>query len=167
MSSNTPSLKQLLEQSERLATQTVDLPYVERNLESLEIQSRKLATKAAQSVGHKDSLTSLQQATPLAPEKTTKGYSVEIDQQTQSFHIDEFYQHDYERIIISTLEECRRETQRDFDEMIENGLQFEWEYTRKRLMKEIGQHQGCDESRISFGNRSLSALSNSMASIHL
>ncbi|ORX90251.1 NIC-domain-containing protein [Basidiobolus meristosporus CBS 931.73] len=147
------NLKQLLEQSRRLTDQissSVDLPQIERGLGQIENSSRKLAAKAARTGDGIDSkahylladggfnadeltqtLNSINPLTTFEPLKPIHDTDIEG-------HL----RHEYEQIIISAIEEGRKQSLKDFDSTCERLLSLEWERSKKKIFEELGQHKG-------------------------
>ncbi|KAJ3089450.1 hypothetical protein HK102_006381 [Quaeritorhiza haematococci] len=160
MSSSAPSFQSLLEQSRQLTNHiiTPGLPQLERGLDQIENQSRKLVTKAAREGGN---IVDTRTAYLLA----NKGYDAERVSETlnainlastfeplQPLHdtdIEGYLRHEHEMVILSTIEESRQQTVRDFEEGFERSLHRDWERVKKRIFEELGQHQGPGYSKYS------------------
>ncbi|RUS29364.1 hypothetical protein BC938DRAFT_480751 [Jimgerdemannia flammicorona] len=179
------SLKQLLEQSRRLTNHIApnDLPQIERGLDQIESQSRKLVAKATRAgegldtrayVSSTDadlqgfnlpvsSSIGMKATRPLhyflaggginAQELSQNLNSINLTttfEPLQPIHdtdIEGYLRHEHEQIIVSAIEEGRRETLRDFDEGFERALHLDWERSKKKIFEELGQHQGQDVLR--------------------
>ncbi|KAL1923580.1 uncharacterized protein VTP21DRAFT_8560 [Calcarisporiella thermophila] len=142
MASSAPSLKELLEQSKRLTTHIIspDLPQIERSLETLENQSRKLAAKATtREDGIRGPISS-----PLRSliEPLQQVQVLEPVQPLHDTDVEGYLRHEHEQIIINAIEEGRRKTLGDFDECLERSLHLDWERFKKKIFEELGQHQG-------------------------
>ncbi|KAK9763059.1 nuclear pore complex subunit, partial [Basidiobolus ranarum] len=147
------NLKQLLEQSRRLTdkiSSSIDLPRIERGLGQIESSSRKLAAKAARTgveinsrahylltdggINTVELTQTLNSINPLATFEPLKPI--------HDTDIEGHLRHEHEQIIISAIEEGRRQSLRDFDSTCERLTSLEWERSKKKIFEELGQHRG-------------------------
>ncbi|KAF9990723.1 hypothetical protein BGZ75_000109 [Mortierella antarctica] len=146
------ALAQLAEQSKQLTNHIsgADMPHIERGIDQIENQSRKLAAKAAKPIditdnkahfflakGGVDANAINSQLNTINLKSTYEPYQPIHDTDTEAF-----LRHQHEQIIINTIDESRRETVMDFDSNFEASLNHDWERTKKRIFEELGQHHG-------------------------
>ncbi|KAG0353474.1 Nup93/Nic96-domain-containing protein [Gamsiella multidivaricata] len=145
------TLAQLAEQSKQLTSHIngLQLPHIERGIDQIENQSRKLATKSSKPVDITDNKAQVLLAKSGIDANVTNAtlnainlrstydpYQPIHDTDTQAFLR---YQH--EQIIVNTIDESRRETVMDFDSNFETSLNYDWERTKKRIFEELGHSQ--------------------------
>ncbi|KAI9241954.1 MAG: NIC-domain-containing protein [Podila humilis] len=148
------SLAQLAEQSKLLTSHIggQQLPHIERGIDQIENQSRKLAAKAAKPVdmsdnkahfflakGGVDANVMHSQMSSINLKPTFEPFQPMYDTDTEAF-----LRHQHEQAIINTIDESRRETVQDFDSNFESSLNNDWERTKKRIFEELGQSVGVD-----------------------
>ncbi|KAG0324431.1 hypothetical protein BGZ99_001813 [Dissophora globulifera] len=146
------SLAQLAEQSKQLTKHMggLDLPQLARGIDQIESQSRKLASKASKPTDPTDSRAHFLLATSGIDTKSTHNALNTINLRStyepfQPIHDTDtkaFLRHQHEQIIVSTIDESRRETVVDFDSNFETSLNYDWERTKKRIFEELGHSQG-------------------------
>ncbi|KAG0361585.1 hypothetical protein BG005_007870 [Podila minutissima] len=159
------SLAQLAEQSKLLTSHIggQQLPHIERGIDQIENQSRKLAAKAAKPVdmsdnkahfllakGGVDANVMHSQMSSINLKPTFEPFQPMYDTDTEAF-----LRHQHEQAIINTIDESRRETVQDFDANFEFSLSNDWERTKKRIFEELGQSVGTDGK--DFASRSFRA----------
>ncbi|KAF9913257.1 hypothetical protein EC991_000019 [Linnemannia zychae] len=148
------TLAQLAEQSKQLTKHlsTSQVPQINRGIDQIESQSRKLAAKATKSAdgadnkgqfflakGGIDANSMNATLNSINLKSTFEPFQPIHDTDTESF-----LRHQHEQIILNTIDESRRETVMDFDSNFETSLNYDWERTKKRIFEELGQHQGQD-----------------------
>lgn len=52
-----------------------------------------------------------------------------------------FIQHEHEQVILSMIEESRRQTLDDFQHKLGDGLHQDWQNQKRRILEELGQHK--------------------------
>ena len=70
--------------------------------------------------------------------------------------IQSFLRHSHEQVILSAIEEGRRETLHDFHRNLAKSQTREWEQQKMRILEELGQHQngeGSNEARLGASTR--------------
>ena len=55
--------------------------------------------------------------------------------------LDGFNRHEHEQVILSMIEESRRETLDDFQRRLGDTLHHDWQRQKRRLVEELGEHQ--------------------------
>ncbi|WFD29131.1 nuclear pore complex subunit [Malassezia sp. CBS 17886] len=146
------SLSDLLQQSRKLTNQQgrdSDLPSIQLGIDQIESQSRKLVSKSVRS-GHPGAdarahyllasggidaarLTSAIQQTDIAN-------TFEPLQPVYDTDIDGYVRHEHEQVILSLIEESRRQTLDDFDQTLRANLHRDWQEQKRHLLEEIGQY---------------------------
>ncbi|KAF9919357.1 hypothetical protein BX616_005400 [Lobosporangium transversale] len=143
-------LAQLAEQSKQLTSHIggLQLPHIERGIDQIENQSRKLAAKASKPTEITDNKAHFFLAKggidANAINATLNSINLATFEPYQPIHdtdTEAFLRHQHEQIIINTIDESRRETVMDFDSNFETSLNYDWERTKKRIFEELG-HQG-------------------------
>ncbi|KAF9583225.1 hypothetical protein BGW38_009989 [Lunasporangiospora selenospora] len=160
------TLAQLAEQSKQLTSHIggLQLPHIERGIDQIENQSRKLASKSSKPIDGSDNKAHYFLASgginTNVIDKTLNSINLKSTfEPIQPIHdtdTEAFLRYQHEQIIINTIDESRRETVLDFDSNFEASLNYDWERTKKRIFEELGQHQGLtggDEAE-SAGTRS-------------
>ncbi|KAI1315080.1 hypothetical protein EDD11_001322 [Mortierella claussenii] len=144
------TLAQLAEQSKQLTSHIggLQLPHIERGIDQIENQSRKLAAKASKPSEITDNRAHFFLAKGGIDANTINSTLNSINLSTfepyQPIHdtdTEAFLRHQHEQIIVSTIDESRRETVMDFDSNFETSLNYDWERTKKRIFEELGHHQ--------------------------
>ncbi|KAG0348404.1 hypothetical protein BG004_005245 [Podila humilis] len=143
------NLAQLAEQSKLLTSHIggQQLPHIERGIDQIENQSRKLAAKAAKPIdlsdnkahfflakGGVDANVMHSQMSSINLKPTFEPFQPMYDTDTEAF-----LRNQHEQAIINTIDESRRETVQDFDANFETSLNNDWEKTKKRIFEELGQ----------------------------
>ncbi|GJJ69903.1 nuclear pore complex protein Nup93 [Entomortierella parvispora] len=146
------TLAQLAESSKQLTSHIggLQLPHIERGIDQIENQSRKLAAKTTKPIdladnkahfflakGGVDANAMNSTLNAINLKSTFEPFQPIHDTDTEAFLK---YQH--EQIIVNTIDESRRETVMDFDSNFETSLNYDWERTKKRIFEELGQHHG-------------------------
>ncbi|KAF9950637.1 hypothetical protein BGZ65_006474, partial [Modicella reniformis] len=116
----------------------------------IESQSRKLAAKAAKPIDSTDNKAHffLARGGIDANAINTTLNTINLRSTFEPFQpihdtdTEAFLRHQHEQIIISTIDESRRETVMDFDSNFETSLNYDWERTKKRIFEELGHSQG-------------------------
>ncbi|KAF9116162.1 hypothetical protein BGX27_004502 [Mortierella sp. AM989] len=145
------SLAQLAEQSKQLTSHIggLQLPHIERGIDQIENQSRKLAAKSTKPVDVTDNRAHFFLAKggvdANSINTTLNSINLSTFEPYQPIHdtdTEAFLRYQHEQIIINTIDESRRETVMDFDSNFESSLNYDWERTKKRIFEELGHHQG-------------------------
>ncbi|KAG0047412.1 hypothetical protein BGZ83_007529 [Gryganskiella cystojenkinii] len=171
------TLAQLAEQSKQLTSHIggLQLPHIERGIDQIENQSRKLAAKSTKPTDPTDNKAhfflakggvdaNLMNSTlnAINLKSTFEPFQPIHDTDTEAFLK---YQH--EQIIVNTIDESRRETVMDFDSNFETSLNYDWEKTKKRIFEELGQHQGQSSDRDFGANKSFRGASSLQGSSYV
>ncbi|KAG0250004.1 hypothetical protein BG011_008723, partial [Mortierella polycephala] len=145
------TLAQLAEQSKQLTSHIsgINLPHIERGIDQIENQSRKLATKASKPADITDSKAQnfLARSGIDANAINSSINNINLKSTFEPFQpifdtdTEAFLRHQHEQIIINTIDESRRETVMDFDSNFETSLNYDWERTKKRIFEELGHSQ--------------------------
>ncbi|WFC93471.1 nuclear pore complex subunit [Malassezia brasiliensis] len=147
------SLSEILQQSRKLTNQLgrdSDLPSIQLGIDQIESQSRKLASKsvrngtpAADARAHYLLASGGIDAVQLtnAIEHTNIANTFEPLQPVYDTDLDGFNRHEHEQVILSMIEESRRETLDDFQRRLGDALHHDWQRQKRRLVEELGEHQ--------------------------
>ena len=57
--------------------------------------------------------------------------------------VEGFIRHEHEQVILSMIEESRRETLDDFQQGLHEQLHQDWEAQKQRILEELGQYRVC------------------------
>ncbi|KAI8319058.1 NIC-domain-containing protein [Martensiomyces pterosporus] len=151
------SLSSLLEESKRLTTHLVsaDIPTVQRGIDLLESESRKLVAKSvrngrsldprAQSLLSSSGVDTDELSENVASKALLSAF--EILQPTYDANVESFLMQQQEQSIINAIEESELSTLDEFDRNMVAHMQQTWEEAQKRLFEELGQYQGGGEVR--------------------
>ncbi|CAG8458221.1 7633_t:CDS:10 [Scutellospora calospora] len=148
--SNNVQLKQLAERSRSVANTIVkhDLPLIERNLEQIEKQSRKLADKVVKP--------------GEAPERKAPYFLANIgidgDKLTQDVKsisvlgafeprailldtdVERYLDHKHQQTITSIIKDGYTQTDNEYNALFDCCLSSEWDKTKRKVFEEFGQH---------------------------
>ncbi|KAF8931015.1 hypothetical protein BGZ58_007898 [Dissophora ornata] len=139
------TLSQLAEQSKQLTSHIagLELPHLERGIDQIESQSRKLASKTSKPADLTESRAGID---PTLTNTTLNAINLrstyEPFQPIHDTDTEAFLRNQHEQIMVSTIDESRRETVVDFDSNFETSLNYDWERTKKRIFEELGHGQG-------------------------
>ncbi|KAG0211674.1 Nup93/Nic96-domain-containing protein [Mortierella sp. GBAus27b] len=146
------TLAQLAEQSKQLTSHIggLQLPHIERGIDQIESQSRKLAAKSTKPIDATDNRAHFflakggidANAIGTTLNNINLRSTFEPFQPIHDTDTEAFLRHQHEQIIINTIDESRRETVMDFDSNFETTLNYDWERTKKRIFEELGHSQG-------------------------
>ncbi|PWN36577.1 NIC-domain-containing protein [Meira miltonrushii] len=150
----TLSLTELLQQSRQLNAQLgsrADLPNIHLGLDQIEAQSRKIAQTRAtpfalgannDSKAHYFLANGGIDASGLADtiNQTNIANAFEPLQPMSDTDVDSYLRHSREQIILSAIEESRRETMADFHRNLAKAQTRDWEAQKVRILEELGQH---------------------------
>ncbi|KAI9145346.1 Nup93/Nic96-domain-containing protein [Paraphysoderma sedebokerense] len=157
---STPSFRALLEQSMQLNNKHVstDMEFtpIERGLDQIESQTRKLAAKSARGDTASGVTGGMDVDVKAHYLLANRGFDPEQLQQNlnainlaqtfeplQPLHdtdIEGFLKHQHETLIVSAIEEGRKQTLADFRTHVDKSMHNDWEKTKKRIFEEVGQH---------------------------
>ncbi|CAG8518550.1 8653_t:CDS:10 [Ambispora gerdemannii] len=150
--STTLQLRQLLEQSRNLANSVSakkDLPPIERNLEEIETQSRKFASKVTRPG---------EQPEKKAPfflakwgidgeklENAVRSINVlgafEPRELVSETDISSYAEYKYRSTVSSIIEDGHNQTIKDYYNDFEKSLNLDWEKTKNKIFEELGQYK--------------------------
>lgn len=165
--------KSLLESSRELTSHLVppSFPQLEKGLDQIEQQTRKLAAKTRSekrgilSTGPSGGLTSSVGVGAVTSTDSTRahyllanrGLDPEQIQETlnsisiaasaeptiglEDTDIDGYLAHERDSVIVTALDEEKVQIQKEYEEAYERMLFSDWEKTKKRIFEELGQHQ--------------------------
>lgn len=166
---NAPTLTELLQQSKKLNAQLgakADLPSIHLGLDQIEAQSRKIAQARATHAG-------LGASSVAGAGDDTKahyflanggidasGLADSINQANiaQAFEplqpvfdtdVESYLRHSHEQIILSAIEEGRRETLADFHRGLAKAQVRDWESQKAHILEELGQHHALQREEFS------------------
>ncbi|KAJ3219762.1 hypothetical protein HDU67_009574 [Dinochytrium kinnereticum] len=162
-------LNQIYEQSRRLTAHIVtpgNIPQLERGLDQIAAQTRKLSTKSARagdgsafraSAGEGGPVSTGQIDSRTAYLLANRGFDADKVSATLSMidpaatfepveglydtDIEGYLKLEHEHIIMTAIDESRAQTLKDCDERFERTLHRDWEKAKKRIFEELGQHQ--------------------------
>ncbi|CAG8498289.1 9126_t:CDS:10 [Paraglomus occultum] len=148
----TADLRQLLERSRLLASSIshqTDLPPIERNLEQIEAQSRRLASKVTKPGEAPERRAPYFLAgIGIDGEKLTehvKGIKVlnafEPREILADTDITSYLEHKYKQTVTSVIADGREQTMRDYQENFERAIRIDWERMKRRVFEELGQYK--------------------------
>ncbi|KAI8801484.1 Nup93/Nic96-domain-containing protein [Cladochytrium replicatum] len=173
---STPDFAELLARSRQLTSHILGpgLPHLERGLDQIDSQSRKLLSKSHPSQSPTTAAT--QHATATTDTRTAylfanRGFDPErISDVLNSIHIatapsstfeslsplhetdlEGYVRHAHEMVIVGAVEEVRRAAVREFEEGFERAGRVEWERAKRRAFEELGQHQMVGGSGVGGG----------------
>ncbi|KDN50351.1 NIC-domain-containing protein [Tilletiaria anomala UBC 951] len=165
--SQQPSLSDLLQQSRKLTNHLSrsDLPAIQLGLDQIENQSRKLVGRAAVNAGgvypggeearaHYLLANGGINAAGLADaiHTTNIAHAFEPLRPIHDTDVEGYLKHEHEQVILSAIEEGRRETIRDFYRNVDRTLHRNWEKQKRKIMEEFGSFQpGASISASAFG----------------
>ncbi|CAG8702941.1 7913_t:CDS:2, partial [Ambispora leptoticha] len=168
--STTLQLKQLLEQSRNLANSVSakkDLPPIERNLEEIETQSRKFASKVTRPG---------EQPEKKAPfflakwgidgeklENAVRSINVlgafEPRELVSETDISSYVEYKYRSTVSSIIEDGHNQTIKDYYNDFEKSLNLDWEKTKNKIFEELGQYKPLVSSSSTAGDQSIRHIS--------
>ena len=64
--------------------------------------------------------------------------------------VEGFIRHEHEQVILSMIEESRRETLDDFQQGLHEQLHQDWEAQKQRILEELGQYRVDEEEGLSL-----------------
>lgn len=167
------SLSDILQQSRKLTNQLgrdSDLPAIQLGIDQIESQSRKLVSKSVRSGNpsadaraHYLLASGGIDATQLsnAIQQTNIANTFEPLQPVFDTDMEGFLRHEHEQVILSMIEEGRRDAQDDSQQGLSRSLHSDWQSRKQRILEELGQHRTSDEANISL-RRSTLGMSASM-----
>ncbi|PWN52304.1 NIC-domain-containing protein [Violaceomyces palustris] len=153
MGSQPQTLAELLQQSRKLTNHLgrSDLPQIQLGLDQIENQSRKLVSKSLRSGtvqpgdarAHYFLANGGIDAAELADTINAANIANTFEplQPIYDTDVESYLKHGHEQVILSAIEEGRRETLRDFHQSLDRTLHRDWERQKKRILEELGQHQ--------------------------
>jgi nuclear pore complex protein Nup93 len=164
-------LSDLLQQSRRLNAHLgtrVDLPTIQLGLDQIEAQSRKIAQARAPQFaaggargGNRSDVDTKAHyflanggidASGLADTITQTNIANAFEPLQPIFDtdVDSYLRHSHEQIILSAIEESRKETLADFHRNLSKVQTRDWETQKVRILEELGQHHYSNSGRESF-----------------
>lgn len=162
------SLSDILQQSRKLTNQLgrdSDLPSIQLGIDQIESQSRKLASKSgpqgppgADARAHYLLASGGIDAAQLtnAIQHTNIANTFEPLQPVYDTDLEGYVRHEHEQVILSMIEESRRQTLDDFQKKLGEGLHHDWQAQKRRILEELGEHK-LDSSGTQRFARSVSA----------
>lgn len=159
------SLTELLQQSRQLNAQLgsrADLPNIHLGLDQIEAQSRKIAQNRATPFGVQSGANGTNAGSGFSNDskahyflanggidasglaetinQTNIANAFEPLQPMSDTDVDSYLRHTREQIILSAIEESRRETMTDFHRNLVKAQTRDWEAQKIRILEELGQH---------------------------
>lgn len=157
------SLSDILQQSRKLTSQLgreSDLPAIQLGIDQIESQSRKLVSKSVRG-GNSSSDARAHyllasggiDAAQLshAIQQTNIANTFEPLQPVYDTDMDGFIRHEHEQVILSMIEEGRRDTLEQFQQTLSRTLHCDWQARKQRILEELGQHCGSGDARVLVG----------------
>ncbi|KAJ2828422.1 nuclear pore complex subunit, partial [Coemansia sp. 'formosensis'] len=148
------SLSTLLEESKRLTTHLTssEIPSVQRGLDLLESESRKLVARSVRNGKALDPRAqSMLASSGVDTDELTENVAsaallsaFEMLQPTYDANVESFLGQQQEQSIISAIEESQLSTLDDFDRNMSLHMHNVWEDTQRRLFEELGQYQAAE-----------------------
>ncbi|TKY89944.1 hypothetical protein EX895_001242 [Sporisorium graminicola] len=152
------SLSDLLQQSRKLTNHLgrSDLPQIQLGLDQIENQSRKLVSKSLRAG-------SAQPGDARAHYFLANG-GIDAAQLADTIHsaniastfeplqpiydtdVESYLTHEHQQVIISAIEQGRRETLQDFHRSLDRTMHRDWERQKRKILEELGQHQPSNAS---------------------
>ncbi|SAM84527.1 related to NIC96-nuclear pore protein [Ustilago bromivora] len=174
------SLSELLQQSRKLTNHLgrSDLPQIQLGLDQIENQSRKLVSKSLRSGSaqpgdaraHYFLANGGIDAAQLADTINAANIAGTFEplQPIYDTDVESYLTHEHQQVVISAIEQGRRETLQDFHRNLDRTMHRDWERQKRKILEELGQHQptnastagrdaDLDASRSGFGGASTSA----------
>ncbi|KAJ2899224.1 nuclear pore complex subunit [Coemansia aciculifera] len=151
----TLSLSSLLEESRRLNTHLAssEIPSVQRGLDLLELESRKLVARSVRNGGALDPRAQSMLASSgvdtdeltdnVAPASLLSAF--ELLPSDYDANVDSFLGQMQEQSIVDAIEGSAQSTLDDFDRHMSQHMHNVWEETQRRLFEELGQYQGAEQ----------------------
>ncbi|KAJ1961276.1 nuclear pore complex subunit [Dipsacomyces acuminosporus] len=146
------SLSSLLEESKKLTTHLVssDIPTVQRGIDLLESESRKLVAKSVRNGRSLDPRAQQMLASSgVDTDELTENVgsvallsAFELLQPSFDANVENFLAQHEEQSIINAIEETQLSTLDDFDKNLSANMLNCWEDCQKKLFEELGQYQG-------------------------
>ncbi|KAJ1901001.1 nuclear pore complex subunit [Kickxella alabastrina] len=159
---NSLSLSSLLEESKRLTTHltSTEIPTVQRGIDLLEAESRKLVARSVRNSTAASGRTlldpraqSLLASSGVDTDELTENVAstamlsaFEMLQPSYDANVESFLAQQQEQSIVNAIEESELSTLDDFDRNMTAHMQQVWEDTQRRLFEELGQYQGTEPS---------------------
>ncbi|KAJ1926950.1 nuclear pore complex subunit [Tieghemiomyces parasiticus] len=152
LQTNPSRLKQLLDESQQLTTHITpsDLPTIQRGLDQIEAESRRLVsrtileTQGLDTKGH-----FLLASGGVDPERLSQAVhsfdlaaAFEPVQTVPETDVESYLQYQREQLIINAIESGYRETCQDFEAAHERAYQADWSRTKTNLLDELCQRPG-------------------------
>ncbi|WFC98722.1 nuclear pore complex subunit [Malassezia yamatoensis] len=166
------SLSEILQQSRKLTNQLgrdSDLPSIQLGIDQIESQSRKLASKsvrngtpAADARAHYLLASGGIDAVQLtnAIQHTNIVSTFEPLQPVYDTDMEGLNRHEHEQVILSMIEQSRRQTFDDFQQQLNASLHSDWQMQKKRIVEELGEHQPDHAETSSLLRSSVAPISN-------
>ncbi|KAJ2582035.1 nuclear pore complex subunit, partial [Coemansia sp. RSA 1836] len=151
------SLSTLLEESKRLNTHLTssEIPSVQRGLDLLESESRKLVARSVRNGGALDPRAQSMLASSgvdtdeltdnVAPASLLSAF--ELLQSDYDANVESYLGQMQEQSIVEAIEGSGLSTLDDFDRYMSLHMRNVWEDTQRRLFEELGQYQGAEQQR--------------------
>ncbi|KAJ2319470.1 nuclear pore complex subunit, partial [Coemansia sp. RSA 2681] len=147
----------LLEESKRLNTHLTssEIPSVQRGLDLLESESRKLVARSVRNGGALDPRAQSMLASSgvdtdeltdnVAPASLLSAF--ELLQSDYDANVESYLGQMQEQSIVEAIEGSGLSTLDDFDRYMSLHMRNVWEDTQRRLFEELGQYQGAEQQR--------------------
>ncbi|KAF9162413.1 hypothetical protein DFQ26_003567 [Actinomortierella ambigua] len=142
------ALAQLSQRAKQLTNhiEGLDMPHIQRGIDQIESQSRKLAAKSTKPVDGADNKALLFLAKGGVDTTASNNLlnTINLKSIFEPLHpvyetdTEAYLKHQHEHTILNTIEESRRETVQHFDNNFETALNYDWERTKKRIFEELG-----------------------------
>ena len=169
MDTQPQSLSELLQQSRKLTNHLgrSDLPQIQLGLDQIENQSRKLVSKSLRAASaqpgdaraHYFLANGGIDASELADTINAANIANTFEplQPIYDTDVESYLKHEHEQVILSAIEEGRRETLQDFHRNLDRTMHRDWERQKRKILDELGQHQASSASA-SIADRSAADL---------
>lgn len=153
-----PSLSDILQQSRKLTNQLArdsDLPSIQLGIDQIESQSRKLVSKSVRS-GHTPAdarahyllasggIDAAQLSNAI--QHTNISNTFEPLQPVYDTDVGGYLRHEHEQVVLSMIEESRRDALEDFQQDLGRRLHRDWQAQKQHILEELGQHRPSDDS---------------------
>lgn len=147
------SLSELLQQSKKLTNHLgrSDLPQIQLGLDQIENQSRKLVSKSlrsgstqpADARAHYFLANGGIDAAQLADTINAANIASTFEplQPIYDTDVESYLTHEHQQVVISAIEQGRRETLQDFHRNLDRTMHRDWERQKRKIFEELGQHQ--------------------------
>ncbi|KAL0950483.1 hypothetical protein HGRIS_007295 [Hohenbuehelia grisea] len=142
-----------------------DLPTVNLSLDQIEAQSRRLVSRQPHDADRANYLLAQAQVDASALSNTIAHLNTSTTfsplQALQDTDVAGYLRHAHEQNLISTIEEGRKETQADFNRLLEEKCQRDWEAKKKRVFDQLGGLAGGEARAIATVDMKKSVLGKS------